>query len=127
MEITKYKTKSFFNSVFGISALVAISSLVLGLICSFLKVPSKILFVIIFMTFMAAALIAVINGAFSFVIDWQIRKNNLASFQSAKTQLDKQWKEKNKQGRCGRCNNEFTDSNPDAGGGQCRNCWASWG
>lgn len=38
-----------------------------------------------------------------------------------------QWVKRNEQGKCGSCNSEFTENNPDAGGGKCRNCWASWG
>ena len=33
---------------------------------------------------------------------------------------DSRWQERNKAGRCGSCNTEFTPHNPDSGGGQCR-------
>ncbi len=41
--------------------------------------------------------------------------------------LNRRWQKRNKEGKCGKCGKKFTDSNPDFGGGQCQNCWASWG
>ena len=38
--------------------------------------------------------------------------------------IDDKWKKLNEEGRCGKCENEFTEANPDGGSGMCRNCWA---
>ena len=38
--------------------------------------------------------------------------------------IDMKWKELNREGKCGKCKNDFTETNPDGGSGMCRNCWA---
>ena len=42
---------------------------------------------------------------------------------SAQKAFDEKWKELNEEGRCGRCQEKFTESNPDSGGGMCQKCW----
>lgn len=126
METTKYKKKFFADSVSRTSVLIVLLLLIAEQICSSLKAPSWILFILIFMVF-TVLLVAIISAALSFVIGWQLPKVNFNAAQLGTKKQDELWEERNEQGRCGSCNSEFTENNPDFGGGQCRNCWASWG
>ncbi len=49
---------------------------------------------------------------------------NSKSVQAVRSISDELWEKRNEEGRCGKCNAEFTDSNPEFSGGMCQNCWA---
>ncbi|KPJ54716.1 hypothetical protein AMJ47_03735 [Parcubacteria bacterium DG_72] len=86
----------------------------------------KILLTILAMIAFVVICLVLIFGGVALIL--RIAENRYAKKRAQVVERhDGQWERRNKQGRCGSCDSEFTENNPDAGGGQCRNCWASWG